>query len=119
MLISLYKYYSPAEGRNKLRKVSSLLVNDDVKLIHIVSHPIRFGIAKELDKEKRLYINELSDRLGKVDRKIVAFHLMTLEDAGLVKTYIEMKVPQKGNPVAVRYAELTERGKQVLKRLGA
>lgn len=94
---------------------------DSIKLIHIASHPVRFGILKELEKEKGkpLYINQLSERLNKIDRKIIAFHLMTLEDSGLVRTYVDLKVPAEGNPVAVRYTVLTDKAKETLAKLPA
>lgn len=95
--------------------------DEELKLIHIASHPIRYAILRELEKGRPLYINELSDRLREkemhVDRKIIAFHLMTLQDNGLIETYLETKEPPTGNPVVVRYSKLTPNAKEVLAKL--
>jgi len=96
-----------------------LPLDERMKSLHVASHPIRYRIMHELGKGKPLYINELSDKLDKTDRKIIAFHLMTLQENGLVDTYLELKNPSTGNPVAVRYAKLTEKGKGILEKLAA
>lgn len=94
---------------------ASLERSEKIALTHVVTHPVRYGISEELLKDNRLFINELSKRLN-LDRKTVAFHLMTMEKYGLVKTYLETKTPKKRNPVVVRYAELTDLGKEIMNR---
>ena len=59
------------------KKVSAQ--NETITLLHLLTHPIRYSIVKQLTKGKPLYISELSEKLG-VDRKVVSFHLMTLEE---------------------------------------
>lgn len=87
--------------------------NENITLLHLLTHPIRYRIVKELEKGDPLYISELSDRL-KVDRKVVSFHLMTLRENDLAETYLETKSPAKGNPVVVRYAKLSGKAKSIL-----
>jgi len=51
--------------------------------LYIALQPTRRKIIKKLKAEKPMYIEQIADSIGE-DRKNVAFHLMTLQDLGLV-----------------------------------
>lgn len=92
-------------------------------LLHVATHPIRYKIVKLLEKKQPLYIAQIVDGLGKagesgnVDRKLVSFHLMTLEKYGLIDSDLRTVESSAGNPVAARYFTLTEAGRKVLSQI--
>jgi len=94
---------------------------DDVTLTHVLTHPIRYAIAKELAKGRPLYIQQLTQKvsktIGKVDRKIISFHLMKLEENGLIDSDLDVKKPPTGNPVVVRYSKLTPKASELLSKI--
>lgn len=55
-----------------------------VKEAHILLHPLRYRIA-ELLAEKPMHIRELIEALGE-DRRLVSYHLLTLEEHGFVSS---------------------------------
>ena len=88
----------------------------DVGPFYVASHPTRLEILSRLEKNKKSYAAKLEELL-KIDRKIIAFHLSTLEKEGLVKSEFGLKNHPEERPVAVRYYELTPSGKEVLSML--
>ena len=84
-------------------------------LLHVISHPFRYGILKELTKGNPLYINQLRRRLG-VSRRMVAFHLMDLEKFKLVETYLDYLPGGKARKRAMmaRFARITAKGRKSL-----
>ncbi len=80
---------------------------------HILIHPIRYQIIKAIKEKKKLYINEIATILG-IDRKVISFHLATLDHHGFVAGYYEvLKTPQsKGK--AAKVFRLTPLVDQVL-----
>ena len=88
--------------------------SEDIRLAHILTHPVRHQISKLLQKGKR-YIAEISNELG-IDRKVISFHIRIMEEEGLIRTSLERKTPPSGNPVLVRYASLTDKAKEIMER---
>ncbi len=78
-------------------------------------HPTRLEILRRLANEKA-YAAKLEE-LMKIDRKMVSFHLIALEKAELVTSEFALKSEPKGRPVAVRYYQLTPKGKEILEKL--
>lgn len=91
------------------------LSQEDVRLAHIITHPVRHKIAKLLTNSQKMYIAQMSEELD-VDRKVVSFHLRVMERDGLLETKLETKTPHVGNPVLVRYAWLTDKTKEILEK---
>ena len=88
-------------------------VGERIRLTHVLTHPKRFAIVDYVRKTGRKYIAEISAELS-IDRKIVSFHLKVLEREGLINTRLERKIPPKGNPVFVRYVDITPEAIEVL-----
>ena len=91
------------------------LDEQEVRLAHILTHPVRHTISKLLSENPKMYIAQISDEAD-VDRKVVTFHLKIMEQEGLINTKLDTKVPRLGNPVLVRYAWLTEKAQEILKK---
>ena len=49
-----------------------------------------------------------------IERKVISFHLIALEKAGLVKS--EFGLSDDKRPAAVKYYKITPKGKQILIR---
>jgi DNA-binding transcriptional ArsR family regulator len=81
--------------------------------IHIASHPTRFEILMLLAK-RRDYPTKLEEQM-KVQRRIISFHLVTLERARLVSS--EFGLSSDKSPKAVRFYEITGKGKLVLGKI--
>jgi DNA-binding transcriptional ArsR family regulator len=90
-------------------------IDNDVEQIHTASHPTRLEILSRLESEKA-YSSKLEEHM-KIDRKIISFHLTSLEKAGLVTSNFQLKNEPEERPMAVRYYELTPKGQNILKRL--
>ena len=88
-------------------------MGERIRLTHVLTHPKRFAIVDLIRKKGSKYIKEISDEL-RINRKVVAFHLKVLEREGMIKTKLTRKDPPSGNPVFVRYVEITEDAKKVL-----
>ena len=56
-----------------------------------------------------------SEKYLSIDRKIITFHLNSLEQAELVKS--EYGLSEDKRPVAVKYYELTANGREILERI--
>lgn len=80
--------------------------------IHMLSHPTRNKIVQILDKadEQGCYTGEIAKNLG-FSRELVSFHLLKMEEAGLVEGEHALKT---GDPSrAVKYYKFTEKGKKI------
>jgi DNA-binding transcriptional ArsR family regulator len=88
---------------------------NDIEQVYIASHPTRLEILSRLENEKA-YASKLESQMN-IDRKIISFHLSSLEKAGLVTSEFGLKNDPEERPMAVRYYELTSKGKDILKGL--
>lgn len=80
----------------------------------LLVHPIRFKIVKKLREEKRpMYVDEIATSI-EVDRRLVSFHLTTLEKFGFAESeFMVINKPQsKGK--AGRFYKLTPKVESVL-----
>jgi len=77
-------------------KVEDRLVDD----AHILLHPIRYRIV-ELLAEKPMHINEISKAMGE-ERRLVSYHLLTLEQYGFVSSKYEISEHPKSRGKAIR-----------------
>jgi len=97
------------------RKGNKDKVNDKYEIIYVATHPIRLNILVRLESE-RLYPSNL-EKMMKVDRKIISFHLSKLEKAGLVSSEYGLMTSSKTRPMAVRYYSLTTEGEKLFEKL--
>jgi predicted ArsR family transcriptional regulator len=88
-----------------------------IKAGHIVVHPVRYAIVEYLKKNpKGVHINKIADDIKK-ERKLVSFHLLTLERNGFVDSVYEIsKYPESRGRAIKRYV-LTEKADKVLSSL--
>jgi predicted transcriptional regulator len=86
----------------------------DAETLYTAMHPTRLEILARV-AIKSTYATALEDEIG-IDRKIVAFHLAVLEKAGLVSSKFGLKNEPQTRPVAVKYYELTTKGKDAFER---
>ena len=86
----------------------------------IILQPIRYRIYQELKKAgKPLYVDEVAKRLG-VDRRLVSFHLATLEENEFVTSEFKVLTAAQSNPgkgKAGRFFSLTGKAEKVLRQL--
>ena len=86
----------------------------------VILQPIRYRIYQELKRAGRpLYVDELAKRLD-VDRRLVSFHLATLEEHGFVTSEFKAITVAESNPgkgKAGRFFSLTGKAEKVIKRL--
>ena len=88
----------------------------DIEQIHIASQPLRFKILYTLTKNEKVYATSFAREFN-MERKIIGFHLNSLEKAGLVKS--EYGLSYEYRVAAVRYYEITKRGKEIVKSLSS
>ena len=77
--------------------------NVEPKLVeeaHVLLHPIRFRIV-ELLAEKPMHINEIAKVMGE-ERRLVSYHLLTLEEYGFVSSKYEISEHPKSRGKAIR-----------------
>jgi DNA-binding transcriptional ArsR family regulator len=77
-------------------KIEEGLVTD----AHILLHPIRYRIV-ELLADKPMHINEISKAMGE-ERRLVSYHLLTLEQYGFVSSKYEISEHPKSRGKAIR-----------------
>ena len=77
-------------------KIEAELVND----AHVLLHPIRYRIVQLL-AEKPMHINEISKAMGE-ERRLVSYHLLTLEEYGFVSSKYEISENPKSKGKAIR-----------------
>lgn len=86
-----------------------------VKEAHVLLHPIRFRIV-ELLAEKPMHINEISNAMGE-ERRIVSYHLQTLEEYGFVNSKYEISENPKSKGRAIRKYWVTGKVDEVISEL--
>lgn len=101
-------------ARTELIFIEELHNNPDIERIHIASQPTRLQILHLLTDKSKMYATQIGGTLS-IDRKIIAFHLNSLEEAELVKSKYGLSEDKR--PVAVKYYELTAKGKEILERI--
>jgi len=77
-------------------KLEDRLVDD----AHILLHPIRYRIV-ELLAERPMHINEIAKEMGE-ERRLVSYHLLTLEQYGFVSSKYEISEYPKSRGKAIR-----------------
>ncbi|MBN1762354.1 MAG: winged helix-turn-helix transcriptional regulator [Methanomicrobia archaeon] len=80
-----------------------------VKEAHLLLHPTRYRIA-ELLAEKPRHINELIAALGE-DRRLVSYHLLTLEEHGFVSSKFDFPQEPRANRKAGKKYGVTDKGR--------
>ena len=78
--------------------------------IHVASHSTRIHILNLLWSGDN-YAAKLGQELN-IERKVIAFHLMELENVGLVEGKFVLN--QDRRPVAVKSYKLTAKGREIL-----
>ena len=86
-----------------------------VKDAHVLLHPIRFRIV-ELLAEKPLHINGISKAMGE-ERRLVSYHLLTLEEYGFVDSRYEISEAPKSKGKAIRKYWVTDKVDQVISEI--
>lgn len=86
-----------------------------VKEAHVILHPIRFRIL-ELLAEKPMHVSEISRALGE-ERRLVSYHLDTLEEFGFVTSKHEISDQPKSKGKALRIYWTTGKVKEVVSEL--
>lgn len=81
------------------------------KEAHVLLHPIRFRIV-ELLAEKPMHINEISKAVGE-ERRLISYHLNTLEEYGFVSSKHEISQDQKSKGKAIRKYWVTDKVREV------
>ncbi len=79
---------------------------------HVLLHPIRFRIVKLLAQEPR-HINGISKALGE-ERRLVSYHLLTLEEFGFVESRYEISENPKSKGKAIRKYWTTDKVNDVI-----
>jgi DNA-binding transcriptional ArsR family regulator len=86
-----------------------------VKEAHVLLHPIRFRIVELLIKEP-LHINAISKAMGE-ERRLVSYHLMSLEEAGFVDSKYEISEAPKSKGKAIRKYWVTDKVDDVISEI--
>jgi len=82
---------------------------------HIFLHPVRYRLLELLEEQPR-HINALSSALG-LERRLVAYHLMTLEERGFVTSRYEISEGPKAKGKALRVYTTTDKVAEVKAKL--
>jgi predicted ArsR family transcriptional regulator len=94
--------------------IEELHKNPDIDRLHTASQPTRLQILHLLTEKQKMYATQIGETLS-IDRKIVTFHLNSLEEAKLVTS--KYGLSEEKRPVAVKYYELTSKGREILERI--
>jgi DNA-binding transcriptional ArsR family regulator len=86
-----------------------------VKEAHVLLHPIRFRIVELLVKSP-LHINAISKAMGE-ERRLVSYHLMSLEEAGFVDSKYEISEAPKSKGKAIRKYWVTDKVDDVISEI--
>jgi predicted transcriptional regulator len=86
-----------------------------VKDAHVLLHPIRFRIV-ELLIEKPLHISGISKAMG-MERRLVSYHLLTLEEYGFVNSKYEISEEKKSKGKAIRKYWVTDKVAKAISEL--
>lgn len=84
--------------------------NPDIERLHVAVQSTRLWILNALTRKDKMYPSNLARELD-IERKIISFHLNSLEKAGLVKS--EFGLNYENRPSAVKYYQLTPKGKEI------
>jgi DNA-binding transcriptional ArsR family regulator len=105
------------------QKVSSIKLpinkNSDIQLIHVAAQSTRLQILNLLlsSKTLKMFPTQIERSLG-IQRRVISFHLNALEEVGLVKSKFGLSEEDEGKrPQAVRYYSITDKGKEILRKL--
>ena len=83
----------------------------------ILLHPERRKIINLLKESgKPLFINEIADKT-KIERRLVSYHLSTLEDNGFAKSEFQVIEPPHSKGKAGRFYRLTDKVDTSMKAL--
>ncbi len=83
----------------------------------ILLHPERWKLIKALREIKEpLFIGELAEKL-KMDRRLVSYHLSTLEQHGFVKSEFKIIEPPRSKGKAGRFYQLTTKTDDIIPKL--
>ncbi|MBN1454935.1 MAG: winged helix-turn-helix transcriptional regulator [Methanomicrobia archaeon] len=86
-----------------------------VKDAHVLLHPIRFRIV-ELLADNPMHINGISKAMGE-ERRLVSYHLLTLEEYGFVNSKYEISEQPKSKGKAIRKYWVTDKVNTVISEL--
>jgi DNA-binding transcriptional ArsR family regulator len=86
-----------------------------VKDAHVLLHPIRFRIV-ELLADNPMHINGISKAMGE-ERRLVSYHLLTLEEYGFVNSRYEISEQPKSKGKAIRKYWVTDKVNAVISEL--
>ncbi len=85
-----------------------------IKEGHMLVHPLRYKIIKLLQENPEgMYVNQISKAI-KEDRKLVAYHLLTLFQYDFAKSEYEISKYPSSKGKALKRITLTEKTKKVL-----
>ncbi|MDF2954830.1 ArsR family transcriptional regulator [Candidatus Alkanophaga liquidiphilum] len=82
---------------------------------HVLLHPIRYKII-ELLMNDSLHISEISNRIQE-DRRLVSYHLLTLEECGFLESAYEISYEPKSKGKALRKYKVTDKVGKVISEL--
>lgn len=82
----------------------------------IVLHPVRWKIIQALKERTPMYIDEIAEAI-KEDRRLVSFHLSTLERNSYVESDFKIIERPKSKGKAGRFYKLTPKIDEVLSEL--
>ena len=82
---------------------------------HTILQPERYRIVEQL-AEKPMHISELSRALGE-ERRLVAYHLLALEERGFVKSRYEISERPRSRGKALRVYTATDKAADVKAKL--
>lgn len=94
-----------------MMKIEDRLVEE----AHVLLHPIRFRIV-ELLAEKPMHINAISNALGE-DRRLVSYHLLTLEEYGFLDSKYEISEEPKSKGKALKRYWVTDKVEEVISEI--
>ena len=93
--------------------MSEKIVKDGLLLLH----PVRWKIYQTLKKSgEPMYIDEIAETIGE-DRRLISFHLSTLEDKDFVDSEFKVITRAKSKGKAGRFYKLTSKADAVLPKL--
>ena len=84
---------------------------------NMLVQPIRYKIVKKLREEKRpMYVDEIARGIDE-DRRLVSFHLTTLEEHGFAESEFRIIERPQSKGKAGRFYTLTPKVESVLSRI--
>ena len=83
--------------------------------MHVLLHPVRYRLM-ELLAEQPMHINAISIAMG-MERRLVSYHLQTLEESGFVSSKYEISEQPKLKGKALRVYTATDKIARVLSEL--